>query len=249
MDHIVLPVNPPDMTPPSGYVGLFIDQATGNLVRKDADGNMVEVGSGATGSLIPISEKITQTTDLTLSASHDGKLIEFSGGQNLTLPAPIVGLRCWITLDIGASAINFAGEYPRIGQGLASTTMEEGYGTAELEGCSEYWLLKQVSTHKHIASDLDATATASDTCGGKVVVYNAFGQVSSYGQINMVYGNYTIGIGLTNLTANRQHTHPDRDGYVAVVPGYADASAANAAISVGEAWFDYTTKKVKVRMS
>lgn len=199
-------------------------------------------------SIPPINQTVAQSTDLSLSSLHNGKVLAFTGGQTLTLPTPIVGFRCWITIDVGGVVLNFAGENPQIGQGLSTTNMEEGYGTAELEGCAGYWLLKQVSSHKHATSDLDATAVASDTCGGKVVVYNAFGQVSSYGQFNMVYANYSIALGLTTLTANRQHTHPDRDGYVAIVPGYANSTLADAAVSVGEAWFDTTTKKVKVRL-
>lgn len=43
------------MTPPSGYVGLFIDQATGNLVRKSASGITVDVGSTAPGNTAPVN--------------------------------------------------------------------------------------------------------------------------------------------------------------------------------------------------
>ncbi len=35
------------MTPPSGYVGLFIDQATGNVVQKSADGVTMRIGLGS----------------------------------------------------------------------------------------------------------------------------------------------------------------------------------------------------------
>ena len=51
------------------------------------------------------------------------------------------------------------------------------------------------------------------------------------------------------LTANRVWTLPDVEGVLPVLPSYANATAANAAVAVGDAWWDTTLKKTRVRLS
>lgn len=60
----------------------------------------------------------------------------------------------------------------------------------------------------------------------------------------------TSGIIITAaLTANRVWTLPDVEGVLPVVASYANQTAANAAVAVGDAWWDTTLKKLRVRLS
>lgn len=52
------------------------------------------------------------------------------------------------------------------------------------------------------------------------------------------------------LTAGaRAANFPDQDGVVGILPNYNDSATANANVSVGDAWWDNTLKKVRVRLS
>lgn len=53
----------------------------------------------------------------------------------------------------------------------------------------------------------------------------------------------------SGITATRSWTMPDRSGTLAALPAYVDATAANAAVSVGDVWWDTTLKKARVRLS
>lgn len=50
-------------------------------------------------------------------------------------------------------------------------------------------------------------------------------------------------------SADRSVYWPDASGYLAVLPYFADSTAANASVSVGDAWYDTTLKKARVRLS
>ncbi len=93
------------MTPPSGYVGLFIDQATGNLVRKDANGNMVDVGSTAPGDTAPVRHILTVSGVTTPDVSGDYTQVAgvaTSDGDTWT------GYRVWTT-DGGLPDTSYTG--------------------------------------------------------------------------------------------------------------------------------------------
>lgn len=52
-----------------------------------------------------------------------------------------------------------------------------------------------------------------------------------------------------SATANRTVAIPDVSGAAGVLRQYADSTAANAAVSVGDAWWDTTLKKARVRLT
>lgn len=128
-------------------------------------GTTLSATGGGGGGVLPISSKVAVSANMALDSSHNGKLLEFTGGQTVTLPAPIVGLRCWLAINLGGEVINFAGTHPRIGRGMATTAMQESYGFAELEGCSDYWLLKQITSHSHSIAEFPELWTPGDGTG------------------------------------------------------------------------------------
>ena len=66
---------------------------------------------------------------------------------------------------------------------------------------------------------------------------------------------YFYGVGGNSIeitgtpTANRTQTIPDTSGTLGVLRAYADSTAANAAVSVGDAWWDTTLNKARVRLT
>jgi hypothetical protein len=59
----------------------------------------------------------------------------------------------------------------------------------------------------------------------------------------------TCQLGPVGLTAPRVWVLPDQAGVVCILPPYANEAAANAAVSVGDGWYDTTLKKARTRMS
>lgn len=66
---------------------------------------------------------------------------------------------------------------------------------------------------------------------------------SSWGEANR------ISVSADAATAARAQAHPDVSGKIAVLPIFANSTAANAAVSVGDVWWDSTLKKARTRMS
>lgn len=62
-------------------------------------------------------------------------------------------------------------------------------------------------------------------------------------------GSVTIGAMMTDSVSAHSHTFPDVTGTVGTLPPFADTTAANAVVSVGDAWWDTTLNKARVRLS
>jgi hypothetical protein len=60
---------------------------------------------------------------------------------------------------------------------------------------------------------------------------------------------YSLSIATPVLTGHRSQYIPDAAGTYGILPNFADAAAANAAVLVGDAWWDTTLKKARVRLS
>lgn len=54
---------------------------------------------------------------------------------------------------------------------------------------------------------------------------------------------------LESPSPNQSAKLPNKTGAVCILPIYADSTAANAAVSVGDAWWDLTLNKARVRLS
>lgn len=171
-------------------------------------GTTLSATGGGGGGILPISSKVVVAANMALDSSHNGKLLEFTGGQTVTLPAPIVGMRCWLAINLGGEVINFAGTHPRIGLGMATTSMQESYGIAELEGCSDYWLLKQITSHLHSISDIVGLETAMPI-GGSPPVNESF-TVAGAGSsaMNGTYVNYGTANGKPKYSKDGTDSYP-----------------------------------------
>lgn len=170
----------------------------------------------ATGGMLPISSKVAVAANMVLDSSHNGKLLEFTGGQTVTLPAPIVGLRCWLAINLGGEVINFAGTHPRIGRGMATTAMQESYGFAELEGCSDYWLLKQITSHSHSISEFSELWTPGDGTGLHELHLNSAGGVCGLLNLWSDAGFKATIYAPLSYTGDRAIELPDADGTLAL---------------------------------
>lgn len=114
---------------------------------------------------------------------------------------------------------------------------------------------KAASSHSHVSADItDASVggfpDAADV--GKLVKFGMNGSLSCALQI-YIYDNggpnrYTLIQHATALTQNREIKIPDKDGMIGVLPLFADSIAAAAAVSIGDAWWDTTLNKVRVRL-
>ena len=121
-----------------------------------------------------------------------------------------------------------------------------------------------VSTDQY-AFQMDGTGAGAGSCGfhalidGRVLVAGDSGTSENFS----IWGDGSIrwhpagdSLSATYLkmvcdaaTALRTAAIPDVSGKVCILPTYADSTAANAAVSVGDVWWDTTLKKARTRMS
>lgn len=87
--------------------------------------------------------------------------------------------------------------------------------------------------HAEFGSDPE-NSVAIERLGGALVWY---------------YGAFTGRLKKAALTASREWALPDAGGSIGVLREFADAAAADAVVSVGDAWWDTTLKKARVRLT
>jgi hypothetical protein len=113
----------------------------------------------------------------------------------------------------------------------------------------------EAGAHTHVSADITDRTNDGVTNPGKILR-------SSTGLLDgpltlpevMVSGfGYTMLLGpvsntLTNSGNTYIQTHPFASGVYGVLRNYADSTAANAAVSVGDVWWDTTLNKARVRL-
>jgi hypothetical protein len=87
------------------------------------------------------------------------------------------------------------------------------------------------------------------TVSGLASVFgNDYVAISGVGEITFSKNNDAEQgqVSAATLTAPRQWQLPDASGVAPMVPAYADLTAANAALSSGDYWWDTTLKKLRI---
>ena len=80
-------------------------------------------------------------------------------------------------------------------------------------------------------------------------VYINFGVGASSGTITLFKGGSGATINADDITDTRTLRIPDASGAIGILRQYANDTAANAAVSVGDTWWDTTLKKARVRLA
>lgn len=99
----------------------------------------------------------------------------------------------------------------------------------------EFWV-KQLQNSEGLLTVSELTATS--------IVRTGSIQLLSFGS-----GYYGYLYAPNGMTQNAGYQLPQKSGWVGILDGYANSAAANAAVSVGDSWWDTTLKKVRTRMS
>jgi hypothetical protein len=110
---------------------------------------------------------------------------------------------------------------------------------------------KAASSHTHVS------AAVTDATSDGVLNSEKLLKTDPSGDLiirNVVFANieteFRFALGETSgLSASRGATAPDASGTLGVLRAYANSTAANAAVSVGDAWWDTTLKKARVRLT
>ena len=112
---------------------------------------------------------------------------------------------------------------------------------------------KAASSHTHVSADItDVSFGGNANLDGNKVV--------KFGTIGEIYASYAIRIAdpgsgyiqlehLTSPTSGHAAKFPDKSGAVGILPIYVDSAAANAVVSIGDAWWDLTLNKARVRLT
>jgi len=108
--------------------------------------------------------------------------------------------------------------------------------------------------HTHVSADITDATSDAVTVPDKLLKADSIGSITlqslvvkDYIIVGLNSGNITV-IQPTPPTADREIFWPDAGGTAAVVPPFADSTAADLVVSVGDAWYDTTLKKVRVRL-
>ena len=112
---------------------------------------------------------------------------------------------------------------------------------------------KAASVHTHVSADItDLSFGGNANLDGNKIV--------KFGTIGEIYASYAIRIAdpgsgyiqlehLTSPTLGHAAKFPDKSGAVCILPIYVDSAAANAVVSIGDAWWDLTLNKARVRLT
>jgi hypothetical protein len=105
-----------------------------------------------------------------------------------------------------------------------------------------------------VSADITDATSDAVTVPDKLLKADSIGSITlqslvvkDYIIVGLNSGNITV-IQPTPPTADREIFWPDAGGTAAVVPPFADSTAADLVVSVGDAWYDTTLKKVRVRL-
>jgi len=120
---------------------------------------------------------------------------------------------------------------------------------ADLQGALN---AKAASSHTHVSASITDAVSNGYNNGGKLLKADENGDIS-FRYVNILDQetgfNVTIAANLNQITAPRTASFPNVTGMVGVLRSFADSTAANAAVSVGDAWWDTTLNKARVRLT
>lgn len=83
---------------------------------------------------------------------------------------------------------------------------------------------------------------------GKAVLYGGGGSLITT-ELRVISGSASGNVSALGLTAVRDYVFPDVNGTLPSLRPFADSTAANAVVSIGDAWWDTTLNKARVRLS
>jgi len=106
--------------------------------------------------------------------------------------------------------------------------------------------------HTHVSADITDLSFGGNANldGNKAVKFGTIGEIyASYAVRIVDPGSGYIQLEhLTSPTSGHAAKFPDKAGAVCILPIYVDSAAANAVVSVGDAWWDLTLNKARVRL-
>jgi hypothetical protein len=253
-DYLRLRTRPRPETPPQGCVDLTYDAASGSLVSRDASGTATTIGGQTPEALWSLLGSFGGNGE-----ADYGKLAAFgtSGGLLLgstTAAAPTQGMLyvvCGTGTAIGAANLQTGGVVFEAGMGgtgvigysvhLGPQAGQVGLGIDGSGGVASgigYFSympgLAMVCADADFKETISVSAGNTDAAGGWVA-WSTSGD----------RGGNEIRLKGQTPTALQVITLPDQTGYLPVVPGYADLTAANAALSSGDFFWDTTLKKLR----